>query len=73
MQLKARDLSKILKGRLMVVGVNPSEYAHKSFRSGMACTVLENQGVVKGGKDGIFYTYTVMEYLEQVGRWTNSA
>ena len=56
----------------MNIGVDPFPYAHKSWRIGMACAVLLNQAEVKGGKDGIFDAQSVMEYIEQNGRWTNS-
>ena len=73
MQLQIVDLPNMLKRGLVSVDLNPSGYAHESFHYGMACTVLENLGVVKGGKDGVFYADSLMEYLEQTGRWTNYA
>ena len=54
------------------MGIDPCGYSHKSFRIGMACTVLENQCVVKGGKEGVTYVDCGIEYMEQSGRWTNS-
>ena len=71
-QLQDEDPTLILKKGLVNIGVDPSPYAHKSWRIGMACAVLLNQAEVKGGKDGIFDAQSVMEYIEQNGRWTNS-
>ena len=65
-------ISEILKRRLSAVVQDPEHYAHKSFRSGMACTVLHNQGLLKGRVGGVFYADSIIEYVESVGRWTNS-
>ena len=66
------QLTKIFKRRLVALGYDPSGYAWKSFRTGMACTVLENQGVLQGGKGGAIYADTHIAYVEIAGRWTNS-
>ena len=73
MQLRDVDPTLILKKGLVNIGVDPSLYAHKSWRIGMACEVMKNQAEIKGGKDGIFLAHSVLEYIEQNGRWTNSA
>ena len=72
MELLAKSLTDVLKRRLVLVGVNPSGYARKSFRIGIACTALENQGGLQGGKGGVFYANAHIEYVERVGRWTIS-
>ena len=71
-QLQDRDPTNILQKRLKSIDVDPTKYAHKSWRSGMACTVIHNQAVIKGGKDGLFYGDSLMQYIEANGRWTNS-
>ena len=72
MQMEMSEPAKILKKRLTAVGIDSSRFAHKSFRIGMACQVLENQRIVRGGKDGVPIADCLMVYLETVGRWTNS-
>ena len=62
-------LTEILKKRLTKVGEDETSYAHKSFRYGMACTVLLNQCEMAGG---VVYCDRLLDYLEIVGRWTNS-
>ena len=68
MQMKEKDLTANIKKRVKNVGVDPAPYAQKSFRFGMACTVLENQ---RNLGDGVEYGDFLLEYIEVVGRWTN--
>ena len=46
MQMEMSDPTKILQKRLAAVGIDSSGFAHKSFRIGMACQVMENQRIV---------------------------
>lgn len=51
------------------MGVDPSGYAFssvESFRSGMACSVLKNQGEIANGNGGVVYADSPIEYLERV-------
>ena len=68
MQIPVHDLTTIIKNRLKMVRVDPRGYAQKSFRFGMACTVLQNQRNLGGGVE---YADFLLEYIEVVGRWTN--
>ena len=53
-------------------GLDNVGFAHHSFRSGMVCTVLQNQGNVIGGQQGVHYADALLEYLRAAGRWTNT-
>ena len=68
LQLTEDDLTYILKRCLTWVGIDDSGYAQKSFRIGMACTVLAN--LSKLG-DGLGYTDSGLEYVGMAGRWAD--
>ena len=72
MEIPFAHLTPILKERLNHLGIPTVGYAFKSFRSGMACTVANKQGIVKGGVLGAFYADSFMLFIQQAGRWTNT-
>ena len=72
LQLNENRLTDILKRRMGDAKVDCEGYNNHSFRSGMACTVVANQGRVIGGANGVFYADALLEYVETVGRWTNT-
>ena len=61
-----------MKRRMWDAKVVCEGYNHHSFRSGMACTVVENQSRVIGVANGVYYADALLEYVETVGRWTNT-
>ena len=53
-------------------GLDNVGFAPHSFRSGMACTVVEKQGNVISGQHGVHYADALLENLQAAGRWTNT-
>ena len=72
LQLDEKSLTYILKRRMSDAKVDCEGYNSHSFRAGMACIVVENQGRVIGGANGVFYADALLEYVETVGRWANT-
>ena len=54
------------------MGIDPERYTWKSFRIGMVGSVLKAAGSGSTDQRGIVYADGVIEYIERMGRWTNS-
>ena len=72
MQLEKDNLRDILKRRLTQVGIDSLRYSWKSFRIGMVGSVIKTQGKGERVYRGVVYADGVIEYIERMGRWTNS-